>query len=77
MISLGRQHGMIWIGTGLLPASQKNSARNDLNWMGGFAGVLALSPADASSDEAPPRGDLENRPPVRMRVAQYAVRTRG
>jgi NAD(P)H dehydrogenase (quinone) len=50
---------MIWIGTGLLPASQKNSGRNDLNWMAGFAGVLALSPAEASSDEAPPRGDLE------------------
>jgi NAD(P)H dehydrogenase (quinone) len=76
MITLARQHGMIWIG-GLLPANQKNSGRNDLNWMGGFAGVLALSPADASSDETPPRGALETGRRFGMRVAQYAVRRRG
>ncbi len=77
MISLAMQHGMIWIGTGMLPASQKASARNEPNWMGGFSGVLAQSPADASPEEAPPPGDLETGRLFGVRVAGYAVHTRG
>jgi hypothetical protein len=30
----------------------------DLNWTAGFAGALAISPSDASPEEAPQSGDL-------------------
>jgi multimeric flavodoxin WrbA len=36
--TLAMQHGMIWIGTGLLPANKKSSTRNDVNWLAGFSG---------------------------------------
>ena len=44
------QHSMIWVGTGLMPASAKSAQRNDINWLGGFAGAYAQSPSDASPD---------------------------
>jgi NAD(P)H dehydrogenase (quinone) len=53
------QLGQIWVGTGLLPAAQKSSTPADVNWSSGFAGAHAISPADASVEEAPRNGDLE------------------
>jgi NAD(P)H dehydrogenase (quinone) len=41
--TLAMQHGMLWIGTGLLPANSSKSQRNDLNWMGSWAGPMAQS----------------------------------
>lgn len=59
MVTLAMQHGMLWAGTGLLPANKKASQRNDVNWLGGFTGALAQSPSDASAEEGPLPGDLE------------------
>jgi NAD(P)H dehydrogenase (quinone) len=75
MITLAMQHGMIWIGAGMLPANKKEPGRDDPNWLGGFAGVLAQSPADATPEEAPPAGHLEIGRLFGARVAAYAVRT--
>ncbi|HTR16995.1 MAG TPA: flavodoxin family protein [Acetobacteraceae bacterium] len=76
-ITLAMQHGMVWVGTGLLSANKKASQRNDVNWIAGYSGALAQSPADASPDEAPPPGDLETARIYGKRVAEYAVKTRG
>ena len=46
----------------------------DLNWTAGFAGALAISPADASPDEAPRSGDLETAKHLGRRVAEFAAR---
>ncbi|MCW3096124.1 MAG: flavodoxin/nitric oxide synthase [Chthonomonadaceae bacterium] len=70
------QHGMIWIGTGLMPASKKKNTRNDVNWLGGFGGALAQSPADSTSEEGPLPGDLETARIFGKRVADYAKKTR-
>jgi NAD(P)H dehydrogenase (quinone) len=70
------QHGMIWIGTGMLPASQKASVRDDINWLGGFSGALAQSPVDASAEEAPCAGDLKTAQLFGKRIAEYAKKTR-
>jgi NAD(P)H dehydrogenase (quinone) len=75
--TLSQQHGQIWIGTGLMPANKKEHGPADVNWTAGFAGAMAISPSDASPEEAPRSGDLETARLLGERVAQYAVKTRG
>jgi NAD(P)H dehydrogenase (quinone) len=72
--TLSQQHGQIWIGTGLLPANLKAHAPTDVNWTAGFAGALAISPSDASPEEAPRSGDLETATLLGTRVAEFAKR---
>lgn len=72
--TLSQQHGQLWIGTGLMPANKKNSGPSDVNWTGGFSGALAISPSDASADEAPRSGDLETAKLLGKRVAEAAGR---
>jgi NAD(P)H dehydrogenase (quinone) len=70
--TLSQQHGQLWIGTGLLPANTKANVPADLNWTAGFAGALAISPSDASPEEAPQSGDLETAKLLGKRVAEFA-----
>jgi NAD(P)H dehydrogenase (quinone) len=72
--TLSQQHGQVWVGTGLLPANLKASGPSDVNWTAGFTGALAVSPADASPDEAPRSGDLETARLLGERVAKLAAR---
>lgn len=74
--TLSMQHSQIWIGTGLLPANTKANGPDDVNWTAGFAGALAISPSDATPDEAPRKGDLETARLLGKRVAEFAA-TRG
>jgi len=73
---LAMQHGMVWIGTGLMPSNSKAANRNDVNWLGSFSGAMAESPSDSSPDERPVPGDLETARQFGARVAAYAARTR-
>jgi multimeric flavodoxin WrbA len=72
--TLSQQHGQIWVGTGLLPANKKGNGSADVNWTAGFAGALAISPSDASPDEAPGKGDLETARLLGKRVAEITAR---
>lgn len=72
--TLAMQHGMIWVGTGMVPANTKAATRNDVNWLGSFAGAMAQSPADSSPEEGPPPGDLETARLFGSRVAETAAR---
>lgn len=76
-MTLAMQHGMVWIGTGMLPANTKASTRNDVNYLAGFAGAIAQSPSDSTPDEGPLPGDLETARQFGARVAAYVVKTRG
>ena len=76
-MTLAMQHGMVWIGTGLLPANVKASKHGDVNYVGGFGGALSVSPADSSPDEFPNAGDLETARLLGERVAGYALKVRG
>jgi NAD(P)H dehydrogenase (quinone) len=58
LFTLAMQHSGIWVGTGLMPSNAKASTRNDINYVGSFAGAMAVSPSDASVEEMLP-GDLE------------------
>lgn len=74
--TLSQQHGQVWVGTGLMPANQKEHGPEDVNWTGGFAGALAISPSDVSPEEGPRSGDLETARLYGERIAQYAVKTK-
>ena len=71
------QHGMIWAGMGIMPSNTKAATRNDLNYVGGYAGLLTQSPADASAEEAPPQGDLDTAKAFGARVAAVTARWSG
>ena len=77
MFTFSQQHGQIWVGTGLMPSNKKEHGPDDVNWTAGFAGALAISPSDASADEAPRKGDLETARLYGERIAEVAGRLRG
>ena len=72
LFHLAMQHSQIWVGTGLMPSNAKAHGPGDVNWTAGFAGALAVSPSDASPDEAPRKGDLETARLLGVRVAEWA-----
>ena len=40
-ITLAMQHSMVWVGTGMMPANTKASTRDDINYLGSFAGYVS------------------------------------
>lgn len=71
------QHGMIWVGLGLLPGNHTSQGSpEDLNRLAGFLGAMAQSNADQSSDIVPPPADLATAEHLGARVAQAALRWR-
>jgi len=76
LVTLAMQHGMLWVGTGLMPSNAKAAGRNDVNWLAGSTGALAQSPSDASVEEMLP-GDLETARLFGARVATQAQRLFG
>jgi NAD(P)H dehydrogenase (quinone) len=71
--TLAMQHGGVWVGNGMMPANSKAAQRNDVNWIGTFAGAAAQSPVDVSPGEMFP-GDLETGRQFGERVAAAAQR---
>lgn len=72
-ITLAMQHGGVWVGTGMMPANNKASTRDDLNWAGVWSGATAVSPSDASPGEMF-AGDLKFATEFGKRVAEAARR---
>ncbi|WP_428422594.1 flavodoxin family protein [Methylibium sp.] len=73
LFTLAMQHGGVWVGTGMMPASSKAAVRNDVNHLGAFSGAMAQSPSDASVDEML-SGDLETAKQFGARVATMTAR---
>ena len=73
IFTLAQQLGMLWVGTGMMPANTKSSTRDDVNALGSSAGFTAATPADASVDEMVP-GDLRTARLFGERVAAAARR---
>jgi len=73
LFTLSQQHGMFWVGTGMLPANAKAHTRADLNNLGGFSGLITATPADASVDEMVP-GDLATARAFGLRIKEAAAR---
>jgi multimeric flavodoxin WrbA len=76
LFTLAMQHSGIWVGTGLMPSNSKAAQRNDVNYVGSFAGAMAQSPSDAGANEMLP-GDLETARLFGERVAAIAAQFKG
>ena len=70
-ITLAMQHSGIWVGTGLMPSNAKSANRNDVNYVGSFAGAMMQTPSDASADEVNP-GDIETARLYGVRITKLA-----
>lgn len=78
------QHGMIWIGLGMLPSQNDREAVKTIqgpgpdahNRSGSFVGAMASS-FECGPDVAPSRGDLETAELYGRRVAEITLRIRG
>ena len=73
MFTLSQQHGMFWVGTGMMPANSKAAKRDDLNYVASFSGLMTTTPSDASPDEMVP-GDIATAKAFGQRVAAAAAR---
>ena len=51
LFTLSQQHGMYWVGTGMMPSNSKASTRADINFVGSSSGLMTATPSDASVDE--------------------------
>ena len=57
MFVFSMQHGMLWVGTGMMPVNHKAATRDDINNVGSSGGLMTVTPSDASTDEMVP-GDI-------------------
>ena len=70
---LAMQHSGLWVSLGIMPSNNKAATRNSPNYVGGYGGLLATSPSDASAAEMLP-GDLETGKLYGQRVAEVVTR---
>ncbi len=68
LFTLSQQHGMFWVGTGMMPSNSKAATRNDLNYVASSSGLMTTTPSDASVDEMVP-GDIATAQAFGQRVA--------
>lgn len=74
LVSLAAQHGMIWVGLGLLPGNNHSKgSSDDLNRVGAFLGAMAQSNADQGI-EGIGKSDFATMEALGRRVAETAKR---
>jgi len=71
--TLSQQHGMVWVGSGMQPSNAKAHTRDDLNNLGGYAGLITATPSDASAEEMVP-GDITTAKAFGKRVADATTK---
>jgi multimeric flavodoxin WrbA len=76
LFTLAMQHSGVWVGTGMMPSNTKAAQRNDVNYLGTFAGAMAQSPSDSAPDEML-AGDLETARLFGQRVAAVTAQFKG
>lgn len=74
LFTLAMQHAMLWVGSDLMPANTLAAQRDDVNYLGAFAGAMAQSPVDAPLENAPGAGDLNTARLFGERVARITSR---
>ena len=76
LFTLSQQHGMLWAGMGMKAPNAKANGRDDINNVGGYAGLMTVTPSDASADEMVP-GDLATARAFGARVVEALALQRG
>lgn len=75
MMIFAMQHGMIWVGLGLMPGNNSSSGKtSDLNRIGSYAGAMAQSNNDEDSEHTPPESDHKTAAHLGERVAMFVGR---
>lgn len=73
LFTLAMQHGMIWVGLGLMPGNNSSKgSTGDLNRLGAFTGLMTQSNVDQGA-EAIPASDLRTAEALGRRVAQATL----
>ena len=75
LMTLSQQHSMFWVGTGMQAPNAKKHGRDDINHLGGYAGLITATPSDASADEMVP-GDLATAKAFGQRIAEATAAIR-
>lgn len=76
MMIYANQHGMIWVGLGMLPGNNHSKGSlDDLNRLGSFSGAMAQANADEGAD-AMRESDLKTAEALGRRVAEMCLRLR-
>ena len=73
LFTLSQQHGMLWVGMGMQGPNAKKHTRDDINNLGGYAGLMTATPSDASPNEMVP-GDIATAKAFGQRVAAATAR---
>ena len=69
------QHGMVWVGLGLMPGNNSSKgSTDDLNRLGSFLGAMAQSNSDQGPEYGPTAADLRTAEHLGRRVAETALR---
>ena len=77
LFTLAMQHGMIWVGLGLMPGNNSSKGSlNDLNRLGGFGGSMTQSNVDQSA-EAIPASDIKTAEHLGKRIALVTLQFAG
>ncbi len=71
-VTLAMQHGMVWVGLGLMPPRHPG-APDEQNRLGAYLGVMAQA-GNVPPDQEPPSGDIETGRSYGARIAQFARR---
>lgn len=73
LVAFAMQHGMIWVGLGLLPGNNSSTGSlDDLNRLGFSLGAAAQSNVDEGPDRGPTASDLRTAEHLGRRVAETA-----
>jgi multimeric flavodoxin WrbA len=71
LIAFAMQHGMMWVGLGLLPGNNASTGSpNDLNRLGYSLGAAAQSNVDEGPEKGPTASDLRTAEHLGRRVAE-------
>ncbi len=74
LMVFANQHGMLWVGLGLMPGNNSSTGSiNDLNRIGSYSGAMAQANSDQGAD-AMLESDLKTAEALGQRVAETVLR---
>lgn len=76
LFTLSQQHGMLWVGTGMMPSNSRAATRDDINYVASSAGLMTATPSDASVEQMVP-GDIATAKKFGERIAAATTRFAG
>jgi NAD(P)H dehydrogenase (quinone) len=73
-VTLAMQHGMVWVGTGMMPPRQPGHPE-EMNRLGSSIGAMAQAD-NVPPEQSPPKGDLDTARAYGQRIAEHTRRIR-